>query len=420
MIQLGDLIVILDLHRQGLSISAIARRTGRDPKTVRKYIERGLEPPAYSPRQAGRPSKLAPYLDYLRARVAAFPELSAVRLNREIREQGYTGAYTAVKRFVAANRPDHGSKPFEVRFETPAGQQAQVDFARFVTEFADDPGVTRIVWLFSLVLGHSRFIFARFVMHQDLQTLLRCHMQAFAAIGGVPIEILYDRMKTAVTGEDDEGHIVYNRSLLALAQHYGFLPKACRPYRAKTKGKVERPFSYIRQDFFLARTFRNLDDLNDQLADWLASIANVRVHGTTQKVVAEAFAAEQSELQCLPAAPFDALLRLERRVSHDGLVSIGGNYYSVPDRTRRVVEVHQLPDIIRILDQGRLVAVHPVLEGRRRTRVAPEHRQGRLPVRSGPAQPSAVIDRSGDHVQRRPLDVYQAIGDRLATVGGLR
>ena len=144
-----------------------------------------------------------------------------------------------------------GPKPFEVRFETPPGQQAQVDFARFVTNFTDEPGVTRIVWLFSLVLGHSRHIFARFVMHQDLQTLLRCHMQAFAAIGGVPIEILYDRMKTAVTGEDDEGHIVYNRSLLALGQHYGFQPRACRPYRAKTKGKVERPFSYIRQDFFL-------------------------------------------------------------------------------------------------------------------------------------------------------------------------
>jgi hypothetical protein len=287
-----------------------------------------------------------------------------------------------------------------------------------VTEFTDDPGVTRIVWLFSLVLGHSRFIFARFVMHQDLQTLLRCHMQAFAAIGGVPIEILYDRMKTAVTGEDGDGHIVYNRSLLALAQHYGFHPKACRPYRAKTKGKVERPFSYIRQDFFLARSFRHLDDLNAQLDDWLASVANVRVHGTTQRIVLEAFAAEQGELQALPATRFDALLKLERRVSHDGLVSIGGNYYSVPDRTRRVVEVHQLPDIIRILDQGRLVAVHPVLEGRRRTRVAPDHRQGRIPMRSGPAAPSAVMGRPGDHVQRRSLAVYQVIGERLATSGG--
>ena len=251
MVQLGELMMILDLHRQGLSITAIARRTGRDPKTVRKYIERGLEPPAYGPRQVGRPSKLAPYLDYLRERVATFPDLSAVRLTRELRERGYKGAYTAVKRFVAAIRPESQPKPFEVRFETPAGYQAQVDFARFVTTFTDEPGVVRIVWLFSMVLGHSRHIFARFVMHQDLQTLLRCHMLAFTAIGGVPIEILYDRMKTAVTGEDGDGHIIYNRSLIALGQHYGFLPRACRPYRAKTKGKVERPFSYIRQDFFL-------------------------------------------------------------------------------------------------------------------------------------------------------------------------
>jgi transposase len=404
--------VILDLHRQGVSISAIARRTGHDPKTVRKYIERGLELPAYSPRRSGRPNKLAPYLGYLRERVVAFPELSAVRLTREIRGNGYTGAYTAVKRFVAAIRPEGGPKPFEVRFETPIGQQAQVDFARFVTEFTDDPGATRVVWLFSMVLGHSRFIFARFVIHQDLKTLLRCHMQAFAAIGGVPIEILYDRMKTAATGENGNGHIIYNPSLLTLARHYGFQPRACWPYRAKTKGKVERPFSYIRQDFFLARTFRNLDDLNAQLDNWLATIANARVHGTTQRVVAE-----QPERQQLPATPFEAVLELERRVSHDGLVSIGGNYYSVPDRTRHIVEVHQLPDVIRILDDGRLVAIHPILEGRRRTHVAPEHRQvgHRKDDRNGGNKgQGAAIGRAGDHVPCRSLDLYQAIGARLA------
>jgi transposase len=203
-----------------------------------------------------------------------------------------------------------------VRFETAAGVQAQVNFARFVVSFTDDPGNSRIVWLFSLVLGHSRFIFARYVMHQDLQTLLRCHIQAFAALGGVPIEILYDRMKTAVTGEADAGHIIYNRSLLALARHYRFQPRACRAYRAKTKGRVERPFRYIREDFFLARSFCNLDDLNAQLIDWLATVANVRVHGTTQRVVADAFAAEQPELQTLTDHRFD------------GFVAIGGNYSS--------------------------------------------------------------------------------------------
>jgi len=413
--------MILDLHRQGLSVTAIARRTGRDPKTIRKYIERGLELPAYGPRQVGRPNKIAPYLDYVRERVAAFPELTATRLTRELRERGYGGAYTAVKRFVAAIRPSDGPKPFEVRFETPSGHQAQVDFARFVTVFEDEPGITRIIWLFSMVLGHSRHIVARFGLHQDLQTLLRCHMAAFVAMGGVPIEILYDRMKTAVTGEDEQGHIVYNRSLLALAKHYGFHPRACRPYRAKTKGKVERPFSYIRKDFFLARSFRNLDDLNAQLQDWLGNVANVRLHATTQKIVSDAFAAEQLDLQPLPAMPFDALLKLERRVSHEGLVSIGGNYYSVPDRTRRVVEVHQLPDMIRILDGGRLVASHPVIEGRRQYRIDPAHRQGApaRAMRHGHAG-DVLIGRRGDHVARRSLAFYQAIGERLASSPGER
>jgi len=418
MVRLGELMMILELHRQGVSVTAIARRTGRDPKTVRKYIERGIEAPVYGPRSVGRPSKLAAYLDFLRERVTAFPDLSAARLTREIRELGYAGAYTAVKRYLAAIRPEHGPKPYEVRFETPPGVQAQVDFARFVVAFADDPATSRIVWLFSLVLGHSRFIFARYVLHQDLQTLLRCHIQAFAALGGVPIEILYDRMKTAVTGEDDGGHIVYNRSLLALAQHYRFQPRACRPYRAKTKGKVERPFSYIRRDFFLGRSFRNLDDLNAQLIGWLDTVANARVHGTTQRVVAEAFAAEQPELQTLPEHRFDAVLKLERRVSHDGFVAIGGNYYSVPDRTRRVVEVQQLPDLIRILDLGTIVAEHPVLEGRKQYRIDRRHRTGGSATRPRTGIVAEItIGRIGDHVPLRSLAIYQAIGGQLATGG---
>ena len=144
MVQLGELMMILELHRQGLSITAIARRTGRDPKTVRKYIERGVEAPVYGPRSVGRPSKLAPFMGFLRERVVAFPDLSAARLTREVRELGYVGAYTAVKRFLAAIRPENGPKPYEVRFETPPGLQAQVDFARFVVNFTDDPGISRM------------------------------------------------------------------------------------------------------------------------------------------------------------------------------------------------------------------------------------------------------------------------------------
>jgi transposase len=412
-IQLGELVMILDLHRQGLSVSAIARRVGIDRKTVRKYIERGLEPPSYGPRQP-RARQLEPFEAYLRQRVAAYPGLTASRLMREIREHGYVGGYSAVTDFLREVRPSP-VPPFEVRFETPPGEQAQVDFAQFQVIFTDEPSAPRIVWLFSLVLGYSRLIWARFVAHQDLQTVLRCHMAAFAALGGVPREILYDRMKTAVIGEDDQAHIVYNRALIDFAGHYGFHPKACRPYRAKTKGKVERPFRYIREDFFLARSFRNLDDLNAQLAHWLGTVANPRVHATTRRVVNEAFAEEK--LQSLPLVPFSAVLKLERRVSHEGMVSVGGNFYSVPDATRkRVVEVHSLANEIRIFEAGRLIAVHPVLEGRHQRRLAPGHRK--LPPQRATAEAAAMpIGRAGDVVARRSLDFYDAVARRLAAEG---
>jgi transposase len=345
----------------------------------------------------------------------AYPGLTATRLLREIREQGYGGGYTAVTDFLREVRPRPATS-FEVRFETPPGEQAQVDFAQFEVVFTDEPGAVRKVWLFSLVLGYSRLIWAHFVAHQDLQTVLRCHMAAFAALGGVPCEILYDRMKTAVIGENAEAHIVYNRALIDFARHYRFQPKACRPYRAKTKGKVERPFRYIREDFFLARTFRNIDDLNAQLAYWLATVANPRVHATTRRVVSEAFAEEK--LQPLPLVPFCTVLKLERRVSHEGMVSVGGNLYSVPDATRkRVVEVHTLADEIRIFEAGRLIAAHPVLEGRHQRRVSPGHR--RMPTAQTARESGAVlIGRVGDVVARRSLDFYEAVARRLAAESG--
>jgi transposase len=175
----GEFIMILELHRQGLKVAAIARQTGVDRKTVRKYISRGLEPPAYGPRPR-RQKSTDPFLPYLCERLRAFPGLTAVRLWRELRERGYAGGYTAVKRAVRDIRPDPIT-PFEVRFETPPGEQAQVDLARFEVEFTDEPGVTRIVWLFSMVLGYSRLIWARFVIHQDLQSILRCHIAALEA-----------------------------------------------------------------------------------------------------------------------------------------------------------------------------------------------------------------------------------------------
>jgi len=272
-----------------------------------------------------------------------------------------------------------------------------------------------------MVLGYSRLIWARFVLHQDLQSVLRCHIAAFEAIGGAPRTILYDRMKTAVIGEDADGLVIYNRVLVDLARHYGFQPRACRPYRAKTKGKVERPFRHIREDFFLGGAFRNLDDLNEQLRHWLDTVANPRVHATTNRVVNEAFAEERASLKALPAMPYRAVLRLERRASHEGMVSVGGNLYSVPDTTRRrVFEVHVLADEVRIFEDGALVATHAPLEGRGEKRLDPSHRKPGSPCRRNLRNEPLILTRAGDRVVRRSLDFYAAVGRRLAGLGGDR
>jgi transposase len=408
--------MILELHRQGLSPSAIARQLGIDRKTVRKYIALGLEPPSYGPRTP-RPKCTDNFLAYLRERLDAYPGLTAVRLWRELGERGFTGGYTTVKRAVQELRPDQ-VQSFEVRFETPPGLQAQVDLARFEVSFTDQPGSRSIVWLFSLVLGYSRLIWARYVVHQDLGSVLRCHVAAFEALGGAPREILYDRMKTAVIGENADGLVIYNRGLLDLARHFGFQPKACRPYRPQTKGKVERPFRYIREDFFLARSFRNLDDLNLQLRHWLDTVANARLHATTRQVVNEAFATEQPTLASLPLLPYRAVLRLERRISHEGMISVGGNAYSVPDTARRrVLEVHSLVDEIRILEAGVLIASHLPLQGRHQQRIDPAHRRHRQRSSGSTAQEPNVLGRAGDMVARRSLDFYDALGQVLAVKG---
>lgn len=399
--------MIHDLKRQGLGISAIARRTGLDRKTVRKYLDQGLQSARYGPRQP-RPRLLDLYEDYLRDRLTDHAGLSGRRLMREIADLGYAGGYTAVTDFLREVRPPPQAG-FERRFETPPGKQAQVDFAHFKAVFDDEPGHVRTVWLFSMVLGHSRWLWGRFCAGQNLQTVLRCHIAAFQAMGGVPAEILYDRMKTAVLGEEPDGSVTYNPALVDLLAHYGAVPRACRAYRAKTKGKVERPFRYVRQDFFLARRFRSLDDLNRQFDRWRTTLANPRTHATTGRVVDEAFAGECPQLIPLPAVAYSAPLTVERRISRDGMVSVAGNLYSVPDATRRrVVEVQNHPGQVRIFEDGALIAAHPVLEGRNLRRLDPSHRT---------APPGGREQPDPQPVPQRPLDFYAAVGQRLADSG---
>ena len=145
-----------------------------------------------------------------------------------------------------------------------------------------------MLWGFTMTLGYSRRMMAEAATDQKLGTLLRMHEAAFQQWGGVPEEILYDRMKTVWTGTDERGEIIWNAVFLDFARYWGFTPRLCRPYRAQTKGKVESGVKYVRRNFLCGLQGRepaNLADLNAELRRWVAEVANQRVHGTTHEQV---------------------------------------------------------------------------------------------------------------------------------------
>lgn len=412
---MGSIYMIHILKEEGHSISEIARRLSMDRKTVRTHLAKGLEPPRYQPRPPVQ-SLLQPHKAYLAQKLESYPGISATRLLREIKEMGYQGSYTLLTDYLRTIRP---SKPFEFekRFETAPGKQAQVDFARFSTRFRSEPDVERIVWLFSMVLGSSRYLYGQFAWRQTLDTVVRCHIDAFNEFGGVPQQCLYDRMKTAVLGEPEPGSVIFHPTLMSLGKHYGFMPQACKAYRAKTKGKVERPFRYIRQDFFLGNEFDDINDLNRRFDQWRHQIANSREHATTRRVITEAFEEERSALGVLPAGIFNDVLTMERRVTRDGMVSVDGNLYSVPDGiTTRQLQVERTATELRILDGSTLLAVHPLQLGKHQRQVIKGHRSKTPTIKTPVATQShdAILGRTGDIIERRDLDVYEAIGASLA------
>ena len=268
---------------QGASKSELARQLGISRDTIHRWIrsgdlDRDLEttPVRYGPRRLV-PTKLDPYKAIIETRLAAYPALSAVRLLAETRAAGYEGSYTQLKAYVRHIRPTPSPEPV-IRFETPAGRQAQVDFARFTFDWG-------VRYALLIVLGYSRVLWCRFYPRQDMRTLIAGIEEAFRAFGGVPQELLFDQMKAVITRDLrlQGGALVRNLEFLRFAHHWSFTPRACRPYRAQTKGKVERPVRYLRDNFVYGRTFLNDADLEQQRQQWLNEVANVRIHGTTRE-----------------------------------------------------------------------------------------------------------------------------------------
>ena len=271
-----------------------------------------------------RKQKLDPYKAIIDARLEEFPRLSAQRLFDEVHAAGYTGGYGRVRDYVSKVRPRDPVEPI-VRFETPPGRQGQVDFGSF-----NLPWGRRHALL--VVLGHSRLLWLRFYPRQTMAVLFDGLESAFDRFGGVPQELLFDQMRSVVLSDDRTGggELILNAEFLRFAAHWGFMPRSCRPYRARMKGKVERPIRYLRENFFYGRKFVNDADLNEQAARWVDVTANMRRHGTTSERPVERFERdEHTALGPLAGRPYRRL---------------GASQASAPaTRPRPVVEVQRRP-----------------------------------------------------------------------------
>lgn len=297
------------LARRGTALREIAKQTGLSRNTVRRYL-RDEQAGRYKQREP-RATKLDPYKDYLLERVAAARPhwIPATVMLRELQEVGYDGGISQLKAFLAPHkRPD--AEPV-IRFETAPGKQMQADFT--VIRRGRAPLLALVA-----TLGYSRASFVRFTTREDAATLCECLREAFVYFGGTPEQVLFDNAKSVIVERDafGEGQHRWNTQLLALAETYGFTPKVCRPYRAKTKGKVERFNRYLKESFVvpLAATLKQsglkleVEVANARIGQWLSEVANVRVHATTRERPTIRLAVEQAALLSLPTPQSTLLL----------------------------------------------------------------------------------------------------------------
>jgi len=315
----------------GGSYRGIARDLGIDRKTVALVVraherQRAEGHLALPPPPKGRTRSLDRYADQVEALLARYPDITAVRLDEELRAAGFVGGHTVVKERLRELRPRPTRAPVE-RFETGPGVQGQMDYSPFDIGFTEEG--TRRVYAFSYILAYSRRRYLRFVESQDFTTTVREHVRAFEHLGGAATVCLYDSMKVVVQTWDGEQPI-YNTRFLAFATHYGFRPWACRRRRPQTKGKVEKPFFQIVTHLLNARSFSSLAHLNSFVAEtWLPQIDH-RKHDTTGRPPLEMWEEERAHLVPLPTHAYDTAEVVYRTVGPEWHIPYKQNFYSVP------------------------------------------------------------------------------------------
>ena len=342
---------ILSLYRQGLKMRAIARKLGIHRNTVKKYVT-NPQAPQYR-KSKRRDSILTPYHrmidDWLEQ-----DDYRATWIFQQVKNLGYPGGYDTVKVYVRDIKARKNRQAF-LRFETIPGLQGQVDWADFKVSVAGASDMT--LFLFIMVLGFSRAMYAEFVTKCTLEAFMDAHLRAFKYLGGVPIELLYDNMRNVVTGRKS-GKADFNLEFAHFANHCGFKPLACRPYSPWVKGKVERPIDYIREAFWRGYVFKDLQGANGDLLHWLSETANRRIHGTHGQAVDMRWQQESKSLCPCPPG-YDTSIKVYRKVYKDCMISYNANRYHVPPEAIGKKVLLKIKDgTIRVYIDDRLLITH--------------------------------------------------------------
>jgi len=349
-------------------VGTIATQLAAHPDQVRRVLGLGdARPPSLL-----RGRLVDPYRPFIDDTLARYPTLRATRLHDMLRERGFPGSIRSLRAFVATVRP-RPRRPAYLLTETLPGEQAQVDWA-YVGKLAV-PGGERALWLFVMVLGHSRAMWGEFVLDLSVHSLCRSLVRAAAAFDGVPRRWLFDNPKTVVL-ERVGTTARFHPTLIALAAAMRVEPTLCAVRKPEDKGKVERAIRYLRDRFLAGRSIAGVDAGNRALAQFIAEIAHVRPHPTlAQRTVGEVLADEHPRLLPLPA-PLPETARVEPvHVDRQAFVRVDTNRYSVPtdhaDQIRTIVVDDQL---VRVLDGATVVAEHDRVWGRRQIIEVPTHR----------------------------------------------
>jgi transposase len=341
-------------HVEKWRIGTIARQLRVHHETVVRVLSQAGLSKHGSP---ARRSQIEPYLPFIRATLEKFPELTASRLFVMVRERGYRGGPDYFRHLVARHRPRRPAEAY-LRLRSLPGEQAQVDWGHF--GHLTIGRARRPLLAFVMVLSWSRRIFLRFFLDARMENFLRGHVTAFEAFNGCARVLLYDNLKSAVLERVGDA-IRFHPTLLAFATHYRYEPRPVAVARGNEKGRVERAIRYVRDSFFAARTFADLDDLNAQAAAWCNGVAADRPcpeqHTLT---VREAFAEEATRLLQLPDNPFPLIERVAVKVGKTPYVRFDLNDYTVPHTSvQRVLTVLADPHEVRIVDGAELLASHP-------------------------------------------------------------